>query len=153
MNDDQPTGGNPWLKSLMVWGGIFLALLLVVSMFGPRGDTAGAQLGYSDFKTKVAEGSIREVQIAPDKITGTMKNNEAFSTVPVGDAAGLTRLLDDNGVKYAGRAQEEPNVLFYILIQSLPFLLILGVAFLAMRQMQKVAVRGRWASASPRPSC
>ena len=26
--------GNPWIKSLVVWGGIFLALLLVVSMFG-----------------------------------------------------------------------------------------------------------------------
>lgn len=31
MNDDQPNG-NPWVKSLLVWGGIFLALLIVVSM-------------------------------------------------------------------------------------------------------------------------
>ena len=27
-------GGNPWVKSLLIWGGIFLALLLAVSMFG-----------------------------------------------------------------------------------------------------------------------
>ena len=39
MSDNrEPDGnGNPWIKSLLVWGGIFLALLLVVSMFGgPR---------------------------------------------------------------------------------------------------------------------
>ena len=39
MNDNREpeNGGNPWVKSLLVWGGIFLALLLVVSMFsGPR---------------------------------------------------------------------------------------------------------------------
>ena len=25
-----PEGPNPWVKQLMIWGGIFLALLLVV---------------------------------------------------------------------------------------------------------------------------
>ena len=37
MNDDQnpePQGQNPWIKSLMIWGGVFLALLLVATMFG-----------------------------------------------------------------------------------------------------------------------
>ena len=33
--------GNPWVKSLLVWGGIFLALLLVVSMFGGPREAAG----------------------------------------------------------------------------------------------------------------
>ena len=99
MNDDQPPSGNPWIKSLMMWGGIFLALLLVVSMFGPKTDAASGQLGYSDFKAKVAEGSVREVAIAPEVITGTLKNNQSFSTRPVGDASGLTKLLDENGVK------------------------------------------------------
>ena len=137
MNDDQPPGGNPWIKSLMVWGGIFLALLLVVSMFGPRTDAAASQMRYSDFRAKVAEGSVSEIQIAPDKITGTLKNNTPFSTIPIAGDSGLTKLLDENGVKYAGQAQEQPNVLLYILVQALPFLLILGVAFFAMRQVQK----------------
>ncbi len=137
MNDDQPPSGNPWIKSLMVWGGIFLALLLVVSMFGPRTDAAAGQMRYSDFRAKVAEGSVSEIQIAPDRITGTLKNNETFSTVPIAGDSGLTKLLDENNVKYAGRAEEQPNLLLYILVQALPFLLILGVAFFAMRQVQK----------------
>jgi len=137
MNDDNQPSGNPWAKSLMVWGGIFLALLLVVSMFGPRSEAAGSQLKYSDFRAKVAEGSVREVQIAPNRITGTLKNDQPFTTVPVEGDNSLTKLLDDNGVKYAGAPQEQMNILWVILIQALPFLLILGVAFFAMRQVQK----------------
>ena len=49
MSDDQPTG-NPWMKNLLVWGGIFLALALVVSMFNARGEVAATQISYSDFK-------------------------------------------------------------------------------------------------------
>src|SRR5690606_26767526 len=135
-NREPENNGNPWMKSLMVWGGIFLALLLVVSMFSGPKEPAGTQLRYSDFRDRVAEGSVQEVQIAPDRITGTLKNGTAFSTVPVPNDTELTGLLDEKGVQYAGTAPEEPNVLLYILIQSLPFLLILGVAFFALRQVQ-----------------
>ena len=75
MNDDQPQG-NPWIKSLLVWGGIFLALLLVVSMFGSRGEPSGTMIRYSDFRAKVAEGSVRDVQIGPERITGSLKNDQ-----------------------------------------------------------------------------
>ena len=55
--EPENNGGNPWVKSLLVWGGIFLALLLVVSMFGGPRAAGGTQIGYSDFRQKVAEGS------------------------------------------------------------------------------------------------
>ena len=144
MSDNrEPEGnGNPWVKSLLVWGGIFLALLLVVSMFGAPREAAGTQLRYSDFREKVAEGSVEEVQIAPDRISGKLKNGSAFTTVPVPTETELTALLDANEVQYAGTAPEEPNVLLYILVQSLPFLLILGVAFFALRQVQKCGGSG-----------
>ncbi len=135
MNDEQPNG-NPWLKSLMVWGGIFLALLIVVSMFRTPSDT-GTAIRYSDFRDKVVEGSVAEVQIAPDRIVGKYKNGDSFSTVPVPSDTGLTQLLEENEVSYAGKAPEEPNLLAYFLIQALPFLLILGIAFFALRQVQK----------------
>ncbi|MBM3595653.1 MAG: cell division protein FtsH, partial [Alphaproteobacteria bacterium] len=69
MNDEQPNG-NPWLKSLLVWGGIFLALLMVVSMFGTQAES-GTAIPYSEFRDSVAEGRVAEVQIAQDKIVGT----------------------------------------------------------------------------------
>ncbi|HMO68889.1 MAG TPA: ATP-dependent metallopeptidase FtsH/Yme1/Tma family protein, partial [Novosphingobium sp.] len=137
MNDDRPPEGNPWMKSLMVWGGIFMALLLVVSMFGSRTDTAAGSIRYSDFRAKVAEGSVAEVQIASDRIVGKYKNGDSFSTVPIPNDTPLPQLLQENGVKYAGKEAEQGSLLIYILAQTLPFLLILGIAFFALKQVQK----------------
>ena len=130
-------GPNPWVRSLMIWGGIFLALLLAVSMFGGASENTGTQISYSDFRERVASGTVEEVQIADDRITGTLKNGETFNTVPVNNDSSLTTLLEENDVTYSGTPSEEPNLLLYILLQSLPFLLILGIAFFALRQVQK----------------
>ncbi|MCK9541559.1 MAG: ATP-dependent zinc metalloprotease FtsH [Novosphingobium sp.] len=135
MNDDQPNG-NPWVKSLLVWGGIFLALLMVVSIFGSRADV-GSSIRYSDFRSKVAEGTVAEVQIGEDRIVGKYKNGDSFTTDPVPNDTTLTGLLTQSGVKFSGKPREEPNVLLYILVQALPFMLILGIAFFALRQVQK----------------
>ncbi|WP_425341643.1 ATP-dependent zinc metalloprotease FtsH [Citromicrobium bathyomarinum] len=132
-----PGGPNPWVRSLMIWGGIFLALLLAVSMFGGSTQNAGDTISYSDFRERVATGTVKEVTISDDRITGTLKNDKTFTTVPVGSDSSLTRLLDENGVTYSGTPKDEPNLLLYILLQSLPFLLLLGIAFFALRQMQK----------------
>ena len=135
MNDDQPNG-NPWVKSLLVWGGIFLALLMIVSMFGARGES-GSSIRYSDFRSKVAEGSVSEVQVGEDRIIGKYKNGDSFSTIPIPNDTTLPELLQQNDVKYAGKQADEPNLLLYILVQALPFMLILGIAFFALRQVQK----------------
>ncbi|MEO0061858.1 MAG: ATP-dependent zinc metalloprotease FtsH, partial [Pseudomonadota bacterium] len=136
-NREPENGGNPWMKSLLIWGGIFLALLLVVTMFSSPQGAAGQGMAYSEFRNRIAEGSVAEVQIAPDQISGKLKNGTAFSTVPIANDTSLTELMDKHGVKYAGTAPEKGNVLLYLLVQSLPFLLILGVAFFALRQVQK----------------
>ena len=132
--EEQP---NPWMKSLLVWGGIFLALLLALSMFGGAREAPGTPILYSDFKDKVAEGSVREVTIAPNLITGVLGNDERFSTTPVPGDARLTEQLEAADVQFTGTPADEGNVLLYILIQTLPFLLILGIAFFALRQVQK----------------
>ncbi len=133
----QNDGPNPWVKSLMVWGGIFLALLVVVTAFGGNNQPAGDQIRYSEFRDKVAEGTVKDVSISEDVITGTLSNGDKFTTVPVASDTSLTELLEENGVTYSGREKEETGVLTYILIQTLPFLLILGIAFFALRQVQK----------------
>ena len=130
-------GNNPWMKTLLVWGGIFMALLLVVSMFGNAGQPQADQMAYSDFRAKVAEGTVEEVSMSADKITGKLENGDIFVTTPVPGDTTLTELMEKNGVKFTGAEKDEPNLLLYILIQSLPFLLILGIAFFALRQVQK----------------
>jgi cell division protease FtsH len=136
MNDDQQPNGNPWVKSLLVWGGIFLALLLVVSMFGQQGEAASS-IPYSEFRDKVAEGAVSEVQVSEERIAGKFKTGESFTTVPLPNDDSLPKLLEDNDVKFAGKEPEQSNLLLVILVQMLPFLLILGIAFFALRQVQK----------------
>ena len=139
--EPEGNGPNPWVKSLMIWGGIFLALLMVVSFFGGSSSGNGTQLLYSDFRDKVAEGSVANVQISETQIVGEMKNGEQFSTIPVANDTSLPQLLEDNGVRYSGAEADNGNILLYALIQILPFVLILGIAFFALRQVQG---RRRW---------
>ena len=46
-NQEPENNPNPWMKSLLVWGGIFMALLLMVSLFGNTGQAAGPAMSYS----------------------------------------------------------------------------------------------------------
>ncbi len=136
MNEEQPNG-SPRMKSLLVWAGIFLSLLLVVSLVGARTETNTKQLDYSDFRARVAEGAVATAQIGETRINGKLKNGDAYSTVPIPNDTTLQPLLQQSGVKYAGKAPEETSLLVYMLVQALPFVLILGVAFFALRQVQK----------------
>jgi cell division protease FtsH len=136
-NQQPPEGQNPWVRHLMIWGGIFLALLLVVSLFSNSGAPQGKEIAYSEFRDAVQEGKVSSAQLGEDTITGTYSNGTAFTTIPVRSDAEITGLLEDNGVKFTGKLREQPNMLLYILLNSLPFLLILGIAFFALRQMQK----------------
>ena len=87
-NDPQPQGEgpNPWVKQLMIWGGIFLALLLVVTMFSNAGQTTGAAIRYSDFRAAVAEGEVQDVQMSAELITGKLKQDWSIgeTTLKVG---------------------------------------------------------------------
>ena len=135
--EQPPEGQNPLVKQMMIWGGIFLALLLVVSIFQGGSPPPDAQIRYSDFRDQVAEGKVADVQLGEDLITGTLKNDQTFSTIPVPGDAQLTALLEENDVNFTGKEREQQNLLLIILIQSLPFILILGIAFFALRQVQK----------------
>lgn len=140
MNDDnrQPEGGNPWMKSLLIWVGILLALALFVTVFDSRGTTQGSgnTIAYSTFLDKVEEGTVKEVNVSRDMITGTLSNDEKFRTYATQDPQ-LISTLRKNGVTINARPEEGPSIWMVLLYQSLPFLLFLGIAFFVLRQMQR----------------
>jgi cell division protease FtsH len=141
-NDKQPgdNGGNgpsPWMKSLLIWVGILLSLAIVVTMFDGRTSAAtGNSIAYSAFLDKVDEGTVKDVVISRDQISGTLSSGEKFRTDPVSDPA-LTDRLRKAGVEISGKRDEGPSIWQYMLVQALPFLLFLGIAFFVVRQMQK----------------
>src|SRR3546814_3489913 len=65
-----------------------------------------------------------------------MTNGDRFTANVVRDPE-LLKLLNDNNGKYDGKPAESGNIWVYLLIQSLPSLLILGIAFFVFRQVQK----------------
>ncbi len=137
MNDNKEPQGNPWIKSALILAGVFLALLMFVTVFDSKGASQkGAAMAYSEFRARVASGAVKEVAIAPDRITGELKTGERFTAYAVPDPQ-LTSLLDANNVKYSGQPEEGISFWQALLYQSLPFVLILGIAFFVLRQMQK----------------
>ena len=137
MNDDQEPKGNPLARNLMIWAGIMVALLLVVSIFSGGGSSASTGISYSNFRDKVEAGEVKSVAISPDRITGELSNGEQIVTVPIQGDTELYKLLDEKGVDVQGKPEEQPSLWLILLYQALPFLLILGIAFFVLRQMQK----------------
>ncbi len=145
MSDDkepQTGGSNPWMKSLFIWAGILLALVLFVQIIdgGNRG-AAGEGIQYSEFINRVNEGSVKQVVIGKDTITGELTNGEKFRTNAPQDVQLVDRLVQ-RGVNFSAQPEQQTSVWMILLYQSLPFLLILGIAFFVMRQMQKNAGSG-----------
>ena len=136
MNDEQEPKGNPMLRNMAMWSAIIVALLLVASIFS--GSSAPANgITYSSFRDKVEAGEVKSVAIAPERITGKLQNDETFVTVPIPNDTSLYPLLDEKGVVVEAKAEEQPSLLLLLIYQALPFLLILGIAFFVLRQMQK----------------
>ena len=143
MSEDKEPQGNPWMKSLVIWGGVILAVLLFASMFdsSARQARSGEQIAYSEFLNRVDEGSVKDVEISGDQVTGKFTNDSSFRTYSPGDPQ-LVQRLADKGVSFRGRPEEQTSFWMILLYQAMPFLLILGIAFFVMRQMQKNAGSG-----------
>src|SRR5947208_791082 len=148
MNDKDKKPGNPWTKSLLIWGGVLFALVLFVQMIdGGSRAPAGNAVPYSEFVRQVDDGNVRTVIMSAggttgnSAITGKLDSGEEFHTIAPGDANVSDRLIQ-KGVAVQVKAEEQSSIWVYLLMQSLPFLLILGIAFFVMRQMQKNAGSG-----------
>ena len=140
-SDKEPSGNN-WMKSLAIWAAILLGLVIFVQLMGGGATQRGDAIRYSEFLTKVEDGSVREVIIGKEEITGRLTNNQTFRTNAPPSDPQLVQRLRERGVSFSAQPEPQTSVWMYILIQSLPFLLILGIAFFVMRQMQKNAGSG-----------
>ncbi|MCL6729918.1 ATP-dependent zinc metalloprotease FtsH [Sphingomonas hankyongi] len=147
MDEKNKKPGNPWTKSLLIWVGILFALVLFVQMIdGGSRSATGQAIAYSEFVKQVDEGNVRTVTMATGSsgnatITGKLESGEEFRTTAPADANVSDRLIG-KGVAVQVKAEEQSSIWLYMLYNSLPFLLILGISFFVMRQMQKNAGSG-----------
>ncbi len=142
MDDDKGPQMSPWMRSLAIWVAILAALALFVSIFeGRNSGGAGETIAYSDFVSRVEQGTVKSVVQSGDVISGTLKSGDEFKTYAVPDPQFAQRMIAA-GVEFTGRPEESPSFLQFLLYQSLPILLFLGLGYLVMRQMQKGAGSG-----------
>ena len=145
MNENKPS--NPWAKSLLIWAGVLFGLVLFVQMIdGGSRATAGTAMPYSEFVRQVDEGNVKSVTMATSSagnaaISGKLSSGGDFTTIAPGDANVSDRLIK-SGVAVQVKAEEQSSFWLILLYNSLPFLLILGISFFIMRQMQKNAGSG-----------
>ena len=139
MNEKKPT--NPWTKSLFIWIGILLVLVFFVQSIGGSREAPGTAMAYSDFVKQVDEGNVKSIAIAGtptgnSNISGVLNDSKTFKTVAPKDANVSERVIGRGGT-VSVKAEESSSIWQYLLIQSLPFILMIGIAFFIMRQMQK----------------
>ena len=115
--DKDPQGTNPWMKSLFIWAGILLALILFVQVVDGGGRAAaGSSIAYSDFLNRVDSGSVKDVQIGKDVITGKLNTGETFKTNAIPDPE-LTSRLRQHGVDFSGQPEATTSVWLILLYQ------------------------------------
>src|SRR5881275_1179292 len=143
MNDKDKKPGNPWTKSLLIWGGVLFALVLFVQMIdGGSRAPAGQALPYSEFVKQVDEGNVRTVVIAAggttsnSTVAGKLASGEDFHTIaPAG--SNIADRMVQKGVAVQVKAEEQSSIWLYMLYNSLPFLLIVGISRSEERRVGK----------------
>jgi len=118
-----------------MWVVIALVLVAVFSKFNvPTAQSTG--MSYSDFIKRVENKGVKEVEISGQTITGLSTSGEKFQTYAPYNDPKLVDELIVNDVKINVKEPEGRSVLVDILVNTIPFLLIIGLWIYIMRQMQ-----------------
>ncbi|MBL0690990.1 MAG: ATP-dependent zinc metalloprotease FtsH [SAR324 cluster bacterium] len=94
------------------------------------------QIPFSDFVTLVKEKKVSVATIEEEKITFITISQDEFITIMPKIYPGLTNLLYDNNVKFKVVESSSNGLLFNILIQWLPMIVLVVIWIVFMRQMQ-----------------
>lgn len=125
---------NNFNRNLALWIIIGLLVVAIYNLF-QGGMQEGLQtLAFSDFLKDVDAGSVNEVLIRGNTITGKLTSGQPFSTYAPQDPE-LVRKLTEKGVRISAAPQEEFSF-FQLLLSWFPMILLIGVWLFALRQMQ-----------------
>ncbi len=123
-------------RNFAVWVIIAMLLFALFNLFQqPGGSTRADPLSYSEFIAKVEAGTVREVTIAGDQITGKLNDGKAFETFAPNDPT-LVTTLSEKGVNISAQAANSDGAFPGMLLSWFPILLMIGVWIFFMRQMQ-----------------
>ena len=138
-NQKKNGGSKPnLLKELIGWALLFAIIWGAYSVFRPP-VAQPAPLTYTDFVAKVQAGEVKDVKFEISDVvqtgTGTLKDGTKFTTIaPLYDAS-LYPLLVAKGVQ-GDFNKAQTSIWLTLLMNVLPFVLLLGFWFFMMQRMQ-----------------
>jgi cell division protease FtsH len=123
---------NPFYKNLALWLVIGLMAVMLFRLFN-QADKAASPVGYSEFLSMVDSGSVTQVVVQGNNLTGSSAQGQVKTYTPTDPD--LITYLRSKGVKITAKP-EENSIWFQVLISWMPMLLLIGVWIFFMRQMQ-----------------
>ncbi|MCM5556784.1 ATP-dependent zinc metalloprotease FtsH [Pleomorphomonas sp. JP5] len=127
---------NANFRNFALWVIILLLLVALFQLFqGSDTRQPGNDVAFSEFLKNVDQGSVRDVTIVNQTITGHLQSGATFQTYAPYNADYIGELTKA-GVTIVARPPTESISLIGTLLNWLPMLILLGLWIFFMRQMQ-----------------
>ncbi|HJT13740.1 MAG TPA: ATP-dependent metallopeptidase FtsH/Yme1/Tma family protein, partial [Dongiaceae bacterium] len=122
-------------RNLWIWAAVIVLLFVLFEMFQGSANQAGAStVKYSEFLNKVDAGEVTNVEIKGPEVK--FQTGSGTFTTYAPDDPKLIETLTAKGVAIEAGPQEEKNMLFLVLVQWAPIILIVAFWIFMLRQMQ-----------------
>ncbi len=124
-------------KNVILWIIIGLLLIVLFNLFqGTSTNRSSAKISFSDFIAATESGTVSEVNISGNNVTGFLNDGRSFTTYAP-NYPNLVDKLNEYGVKISAEPSERSmHPLLSVLLSWFPMLLLIGVWIFFMRQMQ-----------------
>ncbi len=153
-NSGNPQGGNgsPLLFRTIIIVVVVIVGFFLFQLFTQNNSSSGGpdtiEVPYSTFYSQVKAGNVENVTFQGQDATGTLRNAISvtdangntksgnkfhFTALPDGDPT-LNQLLQQNHVQVQAKPASDNNLLWGVLINFLPWVLLIGAFFLIFRR-------------------
>ncbi len=124
-------------KNIILWIVIGMLLIALFNLFqNSSSNNKSKEISFSDFLIAADNGSISEVKIIGNNVSGFFDDGRSFSTYSP-DYPDLVDKLNQSGVKIVAEPSERSmHPILSVLLSWFPMLLLIGVWIFFMRQMQ-----------------
>ena len=128
---------NSTVKTIMFWVCILACLMVLITWVQKGGTGKDAEIKYSDLFDKVQQGLVKDAEIQDRELHGHMKAtpNQQFHTTVPADYGELDQAMRAAHVNFSLKEQQN-SILFPLLLNIGPIILIGFLFFFFMRQMQ-----------------
>ena len=124
------------LRNLMIWAVIIVVLIGLYSVLNQGAHSNNpSEITYSQLLQKVDQGGVKSVTISGDEVVARDAGKTAVVAVTPSNQDELVKALEAKGVEITVKRANQVTI-WSLLIQSLPFILIVGAWIFLMRQMQ-----------------